>query len=395
MRLTTNGYLFLGIGAAAIGAAYFMNIPPLRAVGLLLIVLPLLSLLSLAGRGGRVTVDGVRFDCPDGRSTPEEGAESPLRFTVRNLGGGSSPAGSLSIAASETLGISRTLAIPPLPPHASVEIELTCRPAARGKQTLGPFTARRHGVLSLAARTIECLPARQIAVGPRMFAVPGLEHMAHNRGGLGQRSVRHGFDIRDFTTRSYERGDDIRFVHWGSTARHGELMVRHEAGSDAPAAAVVLDTYEAGYPRRKYFEWSVCAAAAATWALLRAGHDVDFVTQARPVERFSCGAGRQEVLDRCLTVFAEIMPTGPAAAPATNTPVHAGIVVALTGSSARGAARLSELTADGGTALRFALCHDEDLLGALAEHRFIGSAIDPRTTSVVEAWTRALAGAGR
>lgn len=420
MRPTTNGFLFLGIGAAALGAAYFMNIPPLRAVGLMLILLPLLSLLSLVnalGSAGSLGINGVRFDCPGGRTVPEEGVASPLRFTLRNSGTAASPAGSLTITAAESLGVAGTLSVPSLAPNETAEFELPCRPAVRGEHSLGPFVVSRHGVLGLARRSAPCLMAHPVAVGPRMFEVPELEQMARSTGGLAPRSVRHGFDVRDFTTRSYERGDDIRFVHWGSTARHGELMVRNETGSIAPSAAVVLDTYESGYPRRKYFEWSVCAAAAATWSLLRAGYDVDLVTQGRPVEHFSAGWGRQEAMDRCLTVFAAIAPTnaGPmSAGPVSAGPVNArpaggeaargvtaggassaGIVLGLTGSSASGAARLSGMTAGGGAALRFALCHDDGLLDALADYRFTGAAIDPRTTSVVAAWTHVLEAANK
>lgn len=410
MRLTTSGFVFLGIGAVAFGAAYFMNIPPLRAVGMLMVVLPLLSLLTVLGSGGSLAVERVRFDCPGDRSTPEEGALSPLRFTARNTGAGTSPPVSLRVFAADALGLESTLTVPPLAPNGEASFELPCRPTVRGTHALGPFIARRRGTLGLARRTVECLPVREVAVGPRMFNVPELMKLARSHGGHDLRRITHGFGVRDFTTRAYERGDDIRRVHWGSTAKHGELMVRGEAGSEAPIAAVVLDTYEAGYPRRKYFEWSVCAAAAATWAMLRAGYDVDLITGTGPATHFTAGDGPPATLDSCLTAFATVTPGGAASqgvavpqggakAGGTGTrgsvPTGAGIVVAVTGSSARGAAKLFGLAGDGGSALRVAICHDEQLLGSLAEHRFLAAAVDPRTTSVADAWAQVLQVAGR
>lgn len=384
MRLTTNGVIFLGAGAAAFGCAYFMNIPPLRSVGALLVVLPLVSLLTVLGSGRALRVLHVRFDCPEGRSTPEEGVSSPLRFAVVNQGAGTSVPQSLRIAAAEPLGVASTVPIPQLAPGESAEFTVPCRPRTRGKHVLGPLTADRHGILGLSRRTTTALPETKIPVGPRMFDVPRLTGESGDDAGREAHSVRRGFDVRDFTTRAYERGDDIRFVHWASTARHGELMVRHESGSDTPSAIVVLDTYEASYPRRKYFEWAACAAAGASWSLLRAGYVVDVFTQAGAGARLSPTASPSGMRDQCLDAFAGVELAGSPAAPGATA---AGVVVAVAGSSTRSAARLCELAARA-DARRLALCQNAELLGPFADHRFAVITADPRSDSVVDAWTR-------
>ena len=48
--------------------------------------------------------------------------------------------------------------------------------------------------------------------------------------------------IADASTREYRHGDDLRKVHWKSTARTGELMVRREEQPWESRATVVLDT---------------------------------------------------------------------------------------------------------------------------------------------------------
>ena len=58
----------------------------------------------------------------------------------------------------------------------------------------------------------------------------------------------HGED--DVATREYRHGDDLRRVHWRSTARVGELMVRREEQPWESRATVMLDTRGRRPPRR-------------------------------------------------------------------------------------------------------------------------------------------------
>jgi uncharacterized protein (DUF58 family) len=46
----------------------------------------------------------------------------------------------------------------------------------------------------------------------------------------------------DAATREYHQGDDLRRVHWRSTARLGQLMVRREEQAWDPSASIVLDS---------------------------------------------------------------------------------------------------------------------------------------------------------
>lgn len=76
-------------------------------------------------------------------------------------------------------------------------------------------------------------------------------------------------------------GDDLRRVHWKSTARTGELMVRREEQPWESRATVVLDTRAAGHrgdgPTAS-FEWAVSAAASIAVHLRQAGYKLRLVT---------------------------------------------------------------------------------------------------------------------
>ena len=97
----------------------------------------------------------------------------------------------------------------------------------------------------------------------------------------------HGED--DAPTREYRHGDDLRRVHWRSTARVGELMVRREEQPWESRATVVLDTRRArataararrpassGRCRRPPASRCTCAQAGYKLRLVTgAGVDVD------------------------------------------------------------------------------------------------------------------------
>ena len=74
--------------------------------------------------------------------------------------------------------------------------------------------------------------------------------------------------------RPYVRGDERRRIHWASTARHGQLMVRESDGVGTVALQVVVDLGPAG-PQA---EWVATAAAGVAEAALRRGWLVQLVT---------------------------------------------------------------------------------------------------------------------
>jgi uncharacterized protein (DUF58 family) len=89
----------------------------------------------------------------------------------------------------------------------------------------------------------------------------------------------HGED--DAATREYRRGDDLRRVHWRSTARTGELMVRREEQPWESRATVVLDTRvyaHRGEGPTASFEWAVSATASIAMHLRHAGYKLRLVT---------------------------------------------------------------------------------------------------------------------
>ncbi len=83
--------------------------------------------------------------------------------------------------------------------------------------------------------------------------------------------------------RGYRRGDDLRRVHWRSTARYGELMVRREEQPQRSRATVLLDTRRLAFDGAgpdSAFEWAVSAAASSLVHVLEQGFSARLLTDA-------------------------------------------------------------------------------------------------------------------
>jgi uncharacterized protein (DUF58 family) len=145
--------------------------------------------------------------------------------------------------------------------------------------------AQRRGVYRLPPPRLSRLdPARLMrrgftSSGSAIFYVHPRFHWlaAFGATGLrdidGQASVPREGGVAFYSLRAYVTGDDRRLIHWPSTARAGELMVRHNVMPDAPGYLVVLDTTRAAYTIES-FEDAVRAAASLCVAAINAGAEL-------------------------------------------------------------------------------------------------------------------------
>lgn len=56
----------------------------------------------------------------------------------------------------------------------------------------------------------------------------------------------------DILVRDYFQGDDIRFVHWKSTAKTGKLKVRKRIGEDEPGISLIMDSTRYGTEQTEF-----------------------------------------------------------------------------------------------------------------------------------------------
>jgi uncharacterized protein (DUF58 family) len=162
------------------------------------------------------------------------------------------------------------------------ELEYHVRAELRGRFELGPMTVRvcdPFGLVRLGRAFSSTAP---LIVTPRTVALDPIG-LTTARSGAGDNRPRAfaGGSAEDVTVREYRRGDDLRRVHWRSSARVGELMVRREEQDWQARATVLLDNRHAahrGQGTSSSFETAVTAAASVALHLSERGYAVRMVS---------------------------------------------------------------------------------------------------------------------
>ncbi|MGK5501174.1 DUF58 domain-containing protein, partial [Streptomyces sp. URMC 125] len=167
-------------------------------------------------------------------------------------------------------------------PGGRREVSYRVRSDLRGRYALGPLQMRLSDPFGLVEL------ARSFSAYDTLTVVPRTEPLPPVRPG-GENGSRHGGRSRslaaagddDVIPRGYRHGDDLRRVHWRSTARYGELMVRREEQAHRPRCTVLLDTRRrawAGSGPGSAFEWAVSGAASVAVHLLERGCSTRLLT---------------------------------------------------------------------------------------------------------------------
>ncbi|NYE40302.1 uncharacterized protein (DUF58 family) [Streptomyces fulvorobeus] len=275
--LTTRGRSFLAAGVAAAVCAYVLGQGDLLRVGLLLAVLPLVCVSVLYRTRYRVT--GSRWLTP---SRVPAGAEARVHLRVDNIS--RLPTGLLMLQdrVPYVLGPRPRFVLDRVEPGGRREVSYRVRSDLRGRYPLGPLQLRLSDPFGMCELTRSFSAYDTLTVIPRTEPLPTLR-LAGEASGYGdgrQRSLALAGED-DIIPRGYRHGDDLRRVHWRSTARYGELMVRREEQPQRARCTVLLDTrgiaYQGAGPDSA-FEWAVSGAASALVHMLERGFAVRLLT---------------------------------------------------------------------------------------------------------------------
>ena len=173
--------------------------------------------------------------------------------------------------------------------HADVPIPTQ----RRGPVSLGPWSLERVDSWGLLRRRVGEADGVAVLVIPRVrpVSLATLPSALADFGGSAEMGT-----TTFATLREYVVGDELRHVHWRSSAKTGTLMMRQYIDVTRPRITLVLVVEERAYTSDDEFEGAVDFLASLAAVASSSGLDVDVCTTTG--ERASHGGGRSSaVLD--------------------------------------------------------------------------------------------------
>ena len=268
--LTTRGWALLGAGMALIVLWWLLGDQELLLAGGFCLLAQALAIGFV--RAHRPT---LRMGRRLGSTAVHNGDTVQVTLTLRNPGKRAvrnvtivDEVEGLGVANFEVAGIAPESL-------ATATYRVMCRP--RGVYRVGPCRAVSADPLGLAELPAPDGPTDTLVVYPTVERLTGFPivrgqdpTMAASRP---EHSQRGGEDF--YTLREYQRGDDLRRVHWPSSARTDRLMIRQLETPWQSRALVLLDVRASVYESNDAFETAVSGAASVVSHLVGSGFDAD------------------------------------------------------------------------------------------------------------------------
>jgi len=278
--------------------------------------------------------------------------------------------------------------LPRLAPGEEVRAEVPIPTHRRGTVHFGPLVLFRSSLADLLRSRRSYGTYTSVVVEPRVLDALGLPPGAR-RGHVGadERIAHGGTDLVGM--REYAPGDDLRRIHWSTSARRGTLMVREDADPSAPHLTVLLDDRAAGYSGDGFEEAVDVAASLLAAAALSSSPgrvrtlsgSVDVESPVSPV-----GAGLDPAV---LGLLADVATVPGPVPPAHRALVGAPDVLAVvTGAGAD----LADLLLDAASApAGVVLVVDDDPTALVAAREGVTVLRGPRAEDLVHGWRTAVA----
>jgi len=145
----------------------------------------------------------------------------------------------------------------------------------------GPAVSVRGDQLGLLRRTVRWTDPVDLFVHPVTVPLaPSAAGLVRDLEGQVTKTITNN-DLSFHALRSYEPGDDRRYVHWRSSARTGQLMVRQFEETRRSQLTIVQSEYSGYYASESEFELAVSAMASIAGQVIRDGTQMSVVSETR------------------------------------------------------------------------------------------------------------------
>lgn len=231
-------------------------------------------------RGGRAKVKRRIFPTRTsvgGKARIELGIEATGRIGIGPV--------LLSDRLPRVLGPTPRLALPGGRRNRQRAVAYTLAPRMRGRFTIGPLEITNTDPFGAVRRRVKVSGTSSLLVVPSYENISILPSGAQ-RIGVVRHSPLVGHGDEFYALRQYEEGDDLRKVHWPTSAKTGELVIRQEELLAEPRALIVLDTSEAkhkGTGPGASLEAAISACAAVGVHALKRRMRIEVITPDGPL----------------------------------------------------------------------------------------------------------------
>jgi uncharacterized protein (DUF58 family) len=165
----------------------------------------------------------------------------------------------------------RTIDLPALDAGEAGAVTYELVPAARGVLDIGPLVVGRADPLGFTIAGDLHGGVSRLVVHPRVHDIVAFPAgVTRDLDGATSGEAPQG-GVAFHSLRAYEWGDDLRLIHWKSSARTGELMVRHNVDVIQPRPLVYVDVRPGVHPSDAAFETALEAATSIVWSSVANG----------------------------------------------------------------------------------------------------------------------------
>jgi uncharacterized protein (DUF58 family) len=294
--LTRQGWL-VGAGAVALLAGgRLLGLVELLALGVVALALLVSSWVLVAS--SRLELEVGRAVHP---TRVHVGTTSRVELTVRNQRAGTTPVLRLHDPVSGTRGAD--LSVAPLGRGERTVAVYRLPTDRRGIVQVGPLDVVVGDPFGLTTLATTAAPQIELTVYPHIDQIAPLPYTTGHDPLAGARQPnsmgRTGEDF--YALRPYVVGDDLRRIHWPSTARHDELLVRQNEQPWQGRTTVLLDVRKAAHAGES-LELAVSAAASIVAATAKRQDLVRLITTDGADSDFAPGSDHLEAIMEHLAV---------------------------------------------------------------------------------------------
>lgn len=176
---------------------------------------------------------------------------------------------------------SAEFSIPPLTPEEDYEELFTVPTERRAVIVAGPARSVRGDQLGLLRRTVKWTDPIDLFVHPLTTRLaPSAAGLVKDLEGQISKTITNN-DISFHALRNYVPGDDRRYVHWRTSARTGQLMVRQFEETRRSQLTMVHSSLGSYYASDEEFELAVSVTASIAVQVIRDGTQMNVVTENR------------------------------------------------------------------------------------------------------------------